>query len=69
MTPSEYTRISRLHCTVSYNAEKKLYTVTDHSRNGTYIKGGNRLKKDKPTIVAPGTILSFADDRCSILLQ
>lgn len=64
----EYTKISRLHCTVTYNAEGNKYYVTDCSRNGTFLISRKRLEKGKRTPLNSNTILILANDSCTILL-
>jgi hypothetical protein len=66
---ANYTGISRLHCTVGYDSEKNNYIVTDLSINGTYIDGNMRIDRDRPIIVAAGTIIVLAGNSCAILLQ
>lgn len=36
-------KISRRHCTISYNADTKEYIIVDYSSNGTYFMDGSRL--------------------------
>ncbi len=53
--------ISRRHCLIKYIPETEEYAVTDYSRNGTYLKDGRRLIKDKEEHLPRGTILYIAN--------
>ena len=39
VVPSEYKRVSRVHCRISYNKEQGKLSVTDLSTNGTFVNG------------------------------
>jgi len=42
--PDGHAEISRKHCTVSYDAERRVFSLVDHgSSNGTYLRDGTRL--------------------------
>ncbi len=60
--------VSRTHCTVRGNAKTGLYSVTDHSKNGTYIDG-KRLPKDKTVFVPRGTVLYIGNQKNSFRLN
>lgn len=62
-----YHMVSRVHCTISYNAKFNKYFVIDCSTNGTYFENGQRLAPNTRTPVAKGTILKLAD-ACKIKL-
>ena len=62
-------KISRKHCEISYNPIRGNYRVVDSSTNGTYIKGGVRLEKDRPMELAPGTVLYLGNEMNSFRLQ
>lgn len=64
---SDYTHVSRLHCTISYSANGNSYFVTDCSSNGTFANG-ERLPTGKRISVSVGTVLVLADDNCKIKL-
>lgn len=40
--------ISRVHCVVRYDENRNVYTITDYSKNGTYLQNGKRLKYGEP---------------------
>lgn len=65
---SSYNMVSRVHCTVSYNAKFDKYFIIDCSSNGTYFENGTHLAKNTRTPVARGTVLKLADDNCRIKL-
>ena len=64
----DYEKVSRVHCTVTYNASTKSYYVVDCSSNGTYLAGKTRLEKGKRTLVTPKTVITLADKNCTIQL-
>jgi len=66
---SDYKRISRVHCTVTYNAKLKKYYVTDCSSNGTYLNNKERLVKGKRTSVNANTVLILGGKECTVLLR
>ena len=53
-------KVSRTHCTITYNNARNCFVVTDMSRNGTYTKT-NRLPHNIPTDVPCGTEIQLAD--------
>lgn len=66
--PWSYEKISRAHCSISYDAVTKCYYVTDYSTNGTYTAGRLRLTKGARTMLHPKTVLTLGNDQCTILL-
>lgn len=65
----DYPNVSRLHCSVMYDAKYQKYFVTDSSSNGTYYSNNIRLEKGKRTAVSPGTVLILANDNAKIMLR
>ena len=63
-----YLKISRVHCSVTYDAALKKYFVIDCSSNGTYYTNGTKIPKNVRTPVSKGEVLMLADDNCKILL-
>jgi hypothetical protein len=57
-----FTHISRMHCSVTYNAQSDRYIVVDESTNGTYLENGTRLPKHERRPLSPGTTLRLAKD-------
>jgi len=62
-------KISRKHCQISYDKARNKYMVTDFSTNGTYIKDGTRLVKERSMELAPGTVLTLGNEANSFRLQ
>lgn len=61
-------KVSRRHCTVTFNSSTCNYEVTDFSSNGTY-HGNERLLKGHPTPIARGTTLVIGDKNNSFKLM
>lgn len=55
-------RISRRHCKIVYNDDTNTFDVTDYSRNGTYVIGGQRLDEKALTQLQPGTKIQLGKD-------
>ncbi len=53
--------ISRIHCTVSLDSKGRYYYVKDHSRNGTWLNGSDRLVKEAAFRCAPGAEISLGN--------
>lgn len=66
---ADYKRVSRLHCTITFNSEYNKYYVVDCSNNGTYLGDKTRLQNGKRVAINPNTVLILADEYCSILLK
>ena len=64
----DYKNVSRLHCSVTFDAKANRYYVVDCSSNGTYLMGNRRLTKGKRTPVDVNTILLLANENCTVLL-
>lgn len=62
-------KISRKHCEIRYETERGNYRVVDFSTNGTFVKGGSRLEKERSTELAAGTILCLGDEQNTFRLQ
>ncbi|MDL2217621.1 FHA domain-containing protein [Christensenellaceae bacterium OttesenSCG-928-M15] len=52
-------KVSRKHCSVTYDASRRVYMVTDYSTNGTFVDGGNRLVANMPTMLQRGTVIAL----------
>lgn len=50
-------KVSRKHCGIVYHLKENAYSVYDYSTNGTYVKGGKRLKRGGNHGIPPGTEL------------
>ncbi len=66
---SEYKNVSRIHCSVTFDAKANKYYVTDSSLNGTYFVTKQRLEKGKRTPVNINTVLLLANEKCTIILR
>lgn len=60
-------QVSRKHCSISYDAYRKFYLVTDMSSNGTYLGDGMRLPSGQVMEINPGTTIKVGAN--SFLLQ
>lgn len=47
-------KISRKHCSVTYNSENGYYIICDFSKNGLYTEDGKRLPKGEPIQINAG---------------
>ncbi len=47
-------KVSRVHCSITYDSETGLYTICDFSKNGLYIEGGKRLPKGESIQINAG---------------
>lgn len=61
-------RISRIHCEVYFNADKKCYSVKDVSKNGVVLDNKAKLKKDVLTDVPPGSHLFIGSTDDEVVL-
>lgn len=61
--------VSRVHCGIRFERATSMYTVTDYSMNGTFIKGGARLEKGQSVLCNPGTVLVLgrSGEECRLL--
>lgn len=57
-------KVSRAHCTISYNAAQRCFVVTDLSKNGTFTKT-IKLPYNVPTNISCGSEIQLADS-CNI---
>ncbi len=54
-------KVSRQHCSVSYDRKRNSYIVTDMSHNGTFLDNGTRLLKDHPNLLPAGSVIYLMD--------
>lgn len=66
---NDYHKVSRMHCSVTYDAGNNRYYVTDCSSNGTYYANKTRLEKGKRTLVNANSVLLLANEECTIWLS
>ena len=50
-------KVSRRHCSVSYDRRRNYYIVTDLSHNGTFTENGEKLLKDHSNILQNGSVM------------
>lgn len=48
-------QVSRQHCSIVYDANRKLYIVRDFSSNGTFLENGTRLNPNQVNELPAGT--------------
>lgn len=56
--------ISRVHCSVRYDTEKKCFTLENYSRNGTFLEGGRQLNDGDAADLRSGDIFYLVDRDC-----
>lgn len=61
-------KISRKHCSISFDSVKKVYTVIDFSSNGTFLDDGTRLKSGEINELKPGSMICI-DDMNTFMLE
>jgi hypothetical protein len=59
--PHSFKDISRKHCTVSYDPDRKSFFIEDDSTNGTFLFPQNRLKQGQPVQINNGTRFFLSD--------
>ena len=60
-------RISRQHCSVVYDASRKIYIVRDFSSNGTFLEDGSRLKPNQVNELPSGTQVRVGEKNVFVL--
>jgi pSer/pThr/pTyr-binding forkhead associated (FHA) protein len=67
---SDCTKISRVHCTISYDIRSQTYTIKDTSRNGTIIEfeGKKTFIKGQTSVGYSGSVLYLGDNKNSFML-
>lgn len=65
---NDYRNVSRMHCSITFDADNNKYYVVDNSSNGTYLIGKKRLVKGKRTVINSNTVLLLSNDQCTVLL-
>lgn len=54
--------VSRSHCAIIWQAERQKYMIEDWSSNGCFINGAlERLPKNVPVVLEPGTVVDIGD--------
>jgi len=60
--PMEMTKISRKHVSVTFDYASKRFTLVDTSTNGTFLQGGERLRKNEPMALEIGAQFSLSGE-------
>ncbi len=58
--PETCAKISRTHCSVSYDPTRNTYVITDMSSNGTYVNN-ERIPQNTPYMASSGSILKLGN--------
>ncbi len=67
--PKDWGFISKLHCSVSYDASNSSFLIQDmKSKNGTFVNG-EKMSSGSKKIVASGSTISLAKPECSFTVE
>jgi predicted component of type VI protein secretion system len=61
-------KVSRKHVSVSFDPYDQVYTVVDHSSNGTFLADGTRLVANIPVKLKRGSVIYLAKKENSFKL-
>lgn len=61
-------KVSRKHCSVSFNYDQQKYEITDFSMNGTYVNG-TKIQSGVPVFARPGSTIELGDASNSFYLN
>lgn len=64
-----YSKVSPIHCSVTYSEKYDTYYVVDCSVFGTTVNSSTKLEKGKRTAVARGSELILCDRECRVRLR
>lgn len=53
----ENVKVSRKHCTISYDKQRNAYCIEDHSSNGTFFNDGNRMNERSNNYLRSGNTI------------
>lgn len=63
-------RVSRSHCTITWDREKKEYIILDTSSNGCFVNGmEDCIPQNIPVSLAVGTIIDIGDENNRFILE
>jgi uncharacterized membrane protein YhaH (DUF805 family) len=62
-------KVSRKHCGIVYDANRRMYTVYDYSSNGTFKEDGSRLLANTGNLLPRGTLISLGNRNNSLRLR
>ena len=60
-------QVSRIHCTIRYNAQSGFYEILDQSTNGMFLSDGSRLYPGRYTSVRRGSVVIIGNHRFRLL--
>lgn len=60
-------QVSRVHCTIRYNAQSGFYEILDQSTNGMFLSDGSRLYPGRYTSVRRGSVVIIGSHRFRLL--
>ena len=60
-------QVSRIHCTIRYNAQSGFYEILDQSTNGMFLSDGSRLYPGRYTSVRRGSVVIIGSHRFRLL--
>ncbi|MDR1060783.1 MAG: FHA domain-containing protein [Clostridiales bacterium] len=60
--PPGSTEISKVHCKLRLDAQNGCLSLTDSSKNGTYLRGGERLAPGREHVLADGEAFFLATE-------
>lgn len=55
-------KVSRKHCTITFDASKNMFIVVDCSTNGTFTENGTRLMANMNNPLPSGTVISLGSN-------
>lgn len=61
--------VSRKHCEIVYDYDRKMYAVTDYSENGTFLENGKPLQRNELQYLESGVILKIGENGNSMQLM
>lgn len=60
-------QVSRIHCTIRYNAQSGFYEILDQSASGMFLSDGSRLYPGRYTSVRRGSVVIIGNHRFRLL--
>lgn len=65
--PPECIKVSRVHCSITYDSARCGYLIVDMSSNGTFVNG-MRLKPNSPYLGISGNVIKIGNDDNTFVL-
>ena len=64
------TKVSRKHCELSYDGQKKIFFIVDYSSTGTFKNGSSDcLPQNMPIPLEPGVVINIGDETNQFILE